>query len=69
MTKLQFEIENCMDCPFHKIMADPDPNDWFNDDDEKIVCTKINKNITTACRPYNRRKESEIPEWCPIKIV
>lgn len=23
------------------------------------------KSITTACRPYNLRKETKIPEWCP----
>jgi hypothetical protein len=25
------------------------------------------KSVTVACRPYNIRKESEQPEWCPIK--
>lgn len=61
-------INNCIDCPFHKVLEDPDPNDWFNDDDVKVVCTKKrNKNITTACRPYNLRKESEIPDWCPLE--
>ena len=23
-----------------------------------------NKEITCACRPYNIRKECDIPEWC-----
>lgn len=22
--------------------------------------------ITTACRPYNTRKECEVPSWCPL---
>jgi len=22
--------------------------------------------ITVACRPYQKRKESEIPDWCPL---
>ena len=28
-----------MDCPSHKVIADPDPHDWFNDDDEAVLCT------------------------------
>jgi len=34
------KIENCLDCNFHKLIPDPDPNDWFCDDDESVVCTK-----------------------------
>jgi len=30
-----------MECPFHKVIADPDPHDWFNDDDMAVVCTKM----------------------------
>ena len=60
------EKENCMDCGYHRVYSDPDLEDWFCDDDEKVVCTKINKNITVACRPYNKRKECETPEWCPL---
>ena len=69
MTKVTFSIENCMDCPCHRVEMDPDPNDWFNDDDEKVVCSIANKNITVACRPYNKRKECDIPEWCPKNNV
>lgn len=68
MTKATLKITNCMDCPFHDVRPDPDPHDWFCDDDEKVYCTKANRNITVACRPYNKRKESEVPDWCPIKI-
>lgn len=28
----------CIDCPNHKVIADPDLDDWFNADDEAIVC-------------------------------
>jgi len=74
--------ENCIDCPFHKVISDPDPTDWFNDDDVAVVCTKTPKKedknskyaadhqpfkpVTVACRPYNIRKESETPKWCPL---
>lgn len=63
---LKKKIENCIDCPFHEEQPDPDPHDWFNRDDVKIVCTKTNKNVTVACRPHQTRRESSIPNWCPL---
>ena len=33
------KINNCLDCTYHKVIPDPDPNDWFCDDDVAIVCT------------------------------
>lgn len=73
---------NCLDCPFHKVINDRDPDDWFNDDDEAVLCTKVNqkpdlkskyvadrqefKPVTTSCRPYQKRKESATPDWCPL---
>lgn len=60
------DIKNCMDCPFHSVQADPDPHDWFCDDDEKVICTKESKTITNACRPYRKRVECEVPAWCPL---
>ena len=35
------KIDNCMDCPHHLVRPDPDPDDWFCDDDEKVVCTQV----------------------------
>ena len=60
------KITSCVDCSFHREVSDPDPHDWFCDDDVKIVCTKTGKNVTVACRPYNTRKETSIPSWCPL---
>ena len=59
-------IKNCTECPFHEVLPDPDPYDWFCDDDVRVYCNKANKNITVACRPYNIKKESEVPDWCPL---
>jgi hypothetical protein len=74
---------NCLDCENHEVIPDPDPHDWFNDDDLAVVC-KITVNdsqdpgskycsdrqefkcITRSCRPYNDRKESGRPSWCPL---
>jgi len=30
--------KNCIDCPNHRVINDPDPEDWFNDDDVAVVC-------------------------------
>ena len=68
MSEIKLECNNCLDCPKHHIAPDPDPHDWFCDDDVKVVCDEARRNVTVACRLYNIRKESEIPEWCPLKI-
>jgi len=41
MKKVEFEIKSCLECPYHRVIPDPDYDDWFNDDDEAIVCTKL----------------------------
>ena len=33
------KLENCIDCPFHEVQSDPDPDDWFCDDDVAVLCT------------------------------
>jgi hypothetical protein len=37
----QEQYENCLDCPYHRVINDPDPDDWFCDDDQAIVCIKM----------------------------
>lgn len=76
----------CVDCKNHEVIPDPDPHDWFCDDDLAVVCkltpndnqnTESNyladkqgfKCITRSCRPYNKRKESNRPKWCPLIIT
>ena len=74
----------CIDCPYHKVMPDPDPTDWFNRDDVAIVCQKSLQNINlnsnylvdqqkfrgidVALRPYQVSKVKP-PSWCPISIL
>lgn len=59
-------INNCLDCPHHQTQRDPDPDDWFCADDEKVVCLKTKRTITNGCRPYQTRKECSVPSWCPL---
>jgi len=62
----EFIFSNCMDCPNHSVQNDPDPHDWFCDDDLKVVCLLSRQDITWSCRPYNLRKECDTPEWCKL---
>lgn len=72
---------SCMDCMLAKVVPDPDPDDWFCDDDVAVECLASGNSperhvsgsyqmgdpmVTVGCRPYNTRKETTpIPEWCP----
>jgi hypothetical protein len=59
-------ITNCIQCGEHVVLPDPNPYDWFCDDDVKVMCKIEKRIITCACRPYNIEKEcSPIPIWCP----
>jgi hypothetical protein len=60
---------SCIDCAFHRVAPDPDPLDWFCDDDVAVLCASTNnKPATVACRPYNARKETAPPpRWCPLR--
>jgi len=35
--------KKCIECPFHKVIDDPDIYDSWNADDEALVCTKIKR--------------------------
>ncbi len=77
MIEIKKDIQKCIQCPHHNIEPDPDPNDWFCDDDIKIRCTLSpdpyrgncyrEPYITVGCRPYRAKKESDVPVWCPLK--
>jgi len=73
---------NCMDCPNHIVEADPDPHDWFCDDDQAVLCTLakninnqhrwcdnrvwVHRPITWSCRPHHKRADCVTPEWRPL---
>lgn len=59
-------ITNCMDCAYSRVLNDYDPDDWFCDDDKKVICAKNGRGITYACRPHHLRDECEVPKWCPL---
>jgi hypothetical protein len=70
MNEPVLKIESCDKCPFIKRIRTPDPTDWFNDDDEKAVCTKKTekgepKELGAMLRPYE--KVGAPPKWCPLR--
>lgn len=63
-TRRNESSEYCDSCQFLKFEADPDPHDWFRDDDQKAICTKMNAKIEGSLEP---RELTNIlkPCWCP----
>lgn len=69
MSKKVFRWENCTFCKEHEVLPDPDPYDWFCDDDVKVVCKRAKRDVTVACRPHRIKKECNTPKWCPISCM
>lgn len=70
MKTIVYNIEKCSQCPHSRILPDPDPYDWFNDDDVKLFCEKLKRNVGLALRPYEVN-DIDIPKDCPLnkKII
>lgn len=61
--EITITINHCIDCPHHRIMSDPDPDDWFNDDDEALVC------LHPEChREYSSAEERCYRGWKSVVI-
>lgn len=61
---IELTITTCMDCPNHKVIADPDPDDWFCDDDKAVVCSiSIHEN-----RDPKSRHLADRSEFRPIQV-
>lgn len=59
-------INKCYKCSNCRESRDPDPNDWFCQDDLQLICAAKNDKIIEGClRPYEV-KDVEIPDWCPL---
>ena len=41
----KFCDKKCLKCKYHVIVPDPDPDDWFNDDDMAMYCTNPDNNM------------------------
>ncbi|MCR5186414.1 MAG: hypothetical protein K6D97_04780 [Clostridia bacterium] len=59
--------EFCNDCPYHEFLPDPDYHDWFNIDDQKLVCHKVKGVIEGALSPTESHQYPK-PIYCPLLI-
>ena len=53
------DLKYCVQCPFHERVADPDPDDWFDDDDEALLCIHPNcpvDDYTDLQREYYKKR-------------
>ena len=58
------KIKSCLKCPFHEVIPDPDPTDWFNADDVAVVCKK-----TTKERDLNSKYAVDRQQFKPISVA
>ncbi len=47
---------NCTQCQYHAVIADPDPYDWFCDDDVAVVCTRSRNEERDVSSEYDADK-------------
>lgn len=58
------KISDCTECSFMERRRTPDPDDWFNDDDEEYSCHILGRVLSEMNRPYEKQP---IPVDCPIR--
>ena len=63
-TKMNIDLEYCDSCKCLVFAPDPDPHDWFRDDDKKAICTALNAKIAGALE-YNELTNIRKPLFCP----
>lgn len=67
MKTVTLKLTNCQDCPHHKNVQSPYTGDSFDMVDEDTICTLAQERIVTASnRPWEVRRNSTIPDWCPL---
>lgn len=59
-------IDNCIDCEFHNVIPDPDPNDRFCDDDIAVVCIKT---LISEEEKFNKRDSKYCSDKQDFKCV
>lgn len=52
MTTKLLKINNCLQCPNHMVIRDPDPHDSFNFDDQAVVCKLMSDKKVDIKSPY-----------------
>lgn len=63
-TEQKLEKKSCLDCIHHRIINDPDPNDWFCHDDVAIICS-LTKNPN---QDLKSRYVADRQEFRPVSV-
>ena len=64
-TKMNSGINFCDSCTHLIFLPDPDPDDWFRDDDKKAVCAEM-KALIAGSLEFNELTNIRKPLWCPM---
>lgn len=48
--------ECCLECKDHLVINDPDPNDWFCDDDKAVACKLVPNDKKNMSSRYHADK-------------
>jgi hypothetical protein len=72
------KIDNCLDCPKHKVITSTYTGDSFDMGDVDVVCTlaegshrgqheTVKGRAISVGDRFAKRSECEVPKWCPLK--
>ena len=57
--------EYCDQCSAFRLLPDPDPSDWFRDNDMKAVCLEVNGVIAGSLERPSEYTNIRKPLYCP----
>ena len=63
-TKKEISDDFCDSCEHLKFAPDPDPDDWFRDNDQKAICM-AKKVVMYPSLMYNELTQIPKPLYCP----
>ena len=63
-TDMNKRDEYCDSCPHLLFEPDPDPTDWFRDDNQKAICEALNMKIYGSLE-HNELTNIKKPLYCP----
>jgi hypothetical protein len=75
MKTVSLKLDNCLDCPHHKVITSQYTGDSFDAGDVDVVCTLADGTRPARThqrqghqrqRPVRERSECAVPPWCPL---
>ena len=64
-TENEKKEECCDSCAYFALVPDPDPLDWFRDEDKKAVCFELNAVIEGGLEKPSEWTNIKKPIFCP----